>query len=310
MRVSRRVADALFEGSRESAAHGGAPVRALVVADHAQSAVAMLEHTVARLFLRALQFVLGGVLFGIVFFPLRGRGSALELASAAVLLALALGALARRDALLAVLRRRPALTLLFPLPALLAVTLDGGFNSVWTPLVAITVGVPATLGLPWLSCSCALVAASGQATAAWINRADKRTAQLVETALFNAVGTIAVGVGIALSVATMGVFLQRRPEILARLRADGLSLPPAPPAGRPAAPEPLQLPPPRRTALTAAELRVVALLADGRAPKQISGDLGIAISTVRSHLKAAKRKTGTRTLTELVGLVVTQDGQL
>ncbi len=269
----------------------------------------MLEYTVARLFLRALQFVLAGVLFGIAFFPVRGRGSALEVATAALLLALALCALARRDALLAVLRRLPSLTLLFPLPALLAVTLDGGFDSVWTPLVAITVGVPATLGLPWLSCGCALVAASGQATAAWINRADKRTPQLVETALFNAVGTIAVGVGIALSVATMGVFLQRRPQILARLREDGLTLTGAPTAGAPM-PEPLQLPPPPRTALTAGELRVVALLADGRAPKQISGDLGIAISTVRSHLKAAKRKTGTRTLTELVGLFVTQDGQL
>jgi hypothetical protein len=31
---------------------------------------------------------------------------------------------------------------------------------------------------------------------------------------------------------------------------------------------------------------------------------------VRSHLKAAKRKTATRTLTELVGLFVSQDGQL
>ena len=123
-------------------------------------------------------------------------------------------------------------------------------------------------------------------------------------------GTIAVGVGIALSVATMGVFLQRRPQVLARLRNDGPALAPGPPAGSPPMPEPLQLPPPRRTALTAGELRVVALLADGRAPKQISGDLGIAISTVRSHLKAAKRKTGTRTLTELVGLFVTQDGQL
>jgi DNA-binding CsgD family transcriptional regulator len=304
------VADPLFVGSRESAAHGEAVARALAVADRPSSAAAMLEDTVARLFLRALQFVLGGVLFGVAFFPARGRGSALELATAAVLLALALCALARRGALLAVLRRRPSLTLLFPLPALLAVTLDGGFDSVWTPLVAITVGVPATLGLPWLSCGCALVAASGQATAAWINRADKRTPQLVETALFNAVGTIAVGVGIALSVATMGVFLQRRPEILARLREDGPSLTPAPPAGHPAAPEPPQLPPPRRTALTAAELRVVALLADGQAPKEISGDLGIAISTVRSHLKAAKRKAGARTLTELVGLFVTQDGQL
>lgn len=267
----------------------------------------MLEQLVERLFLRALQLVLAGVLFGIAFFPVRGRGEPLELATAAVLLALAVAALRRRRALLAALRRWPAATVLFPLPAVLAVTLDGGFDSVWTPLVAITVGVPATLGLPWLSLGCALLAAAGQAAAAWLNRADKTAAQLTETALFNAVGTIAVGVGIALSVATMAVFLRRRPQILVRLRENA-----SPPmAAVAAARDPPSEPAPAgRTPLTPAELRVVALLANGRAPKQICGDLGIALSTVRSHLKAAKRKTRTRTLTELVGLFVTHDGAL
>jgi len=43
---------------------------------------------------------------------------------------------------------------------LLAVTIDGGSDSVWTPLLAITVAVPATLGLPWRSLGCALNAAT------------------------------------------------------------------------------------------------------------------------------------------------------
>lgn len=271
----------------------------------------MLGQLVDRLFLRALQILLAGVLFGIAFFPVRGRGAPLDVATAAVLLGLAVAALRRRRALLAALRRHPGATLLFPLPALLAVTLDGGFDSVWTPVVAITVGVPATLGLPWLSCGCAVLAASGQAAAAWLNRADKRPEQLVETALFNAVGTIAVGVGIALSVATMAGFLRRRAEILVALRNRGAAGPAPPASAMPQEPaEQPRLPPPRRTPLTPAELRVVALLAAGRAPKQISADLGVAVSTVRSHLKAAKRKTQTRTLTELVGLFVTEDGAL
>jgi len=132
----------------------------------------MFEQLVDRLFLRALQFMLGGVAFGVAFFPVRGRGSAADIATAGVLLALASGALVKRRALLAMLARRPVYTLLFPLPAVFAVAVDGGFDSVWTPLVAITVGVPATLGLPWLSLGCASIAAVGQAAAAWINRGD------------------------------------------------------------------------------------------------------------------------------------------
>lgn len=268
-----------------------------------------LERLVDRLFLRALQFVLGGVLFGIAFFPVRGRGSALALATATTLLALAASALVWRRPLLELLRGHPSVMLLFPLPALVAVTLDGGFDSVWTPLVAITVGVPATLGLPWLSLGCALVAATGQAAAAWINRGYTRSDQLVETALFNAVGTVATGVAIALSVTTLAVFLHRRPQLLWRLREDDLLLRSPPEPGDQESAR-RQLAPARRTALSAAELQVVTLLAAGRAPKQAAFDLDIAVSTVRSHLKAAKRKTHARTLTELVGLFVMEDGRL
>ena len=282
--------------------------RAAVAAVEVQTPGEMIEQLVDRLFLRALQFLLGGVVFGIVFFPIRGRGSPLEIATAAVLLGLAGGALNRRRSLLELLRRYPAATLLFPLPALVAVTLDGGFDSVWTPLVAITVGVPATLGLPWLSLGCALHTASGQAAAAWINRSHTRSDELVETALFNALGTVAVGVGIALSVATLALLLQRRPQILAELRNRELLLDAAPDPGhdnRPAA-----LPPAPRTPLSPAELDVVSRLAAARVPKQVAADLGLGISTVRSHIKAAKRKTHARTLTELVGLYVMEDGRL
>ena len=115
----------------------------------AESAAAMIEQLIDRLLLRALQFTLGGVLLAIAFLPLRERGSALELATAAILLSLTNSALVWRHPLLGLLRRRPATTFLFPVPVLLAVTIDGGRESVWTPLVAITVAVPATLGLPW-----------------------------------------------------------------------------------------------------------------------------------------------------------------
>jgi DNA-binding CsgD family transcriptional regulator len=54
--------------------------------------------------------------------------------------------------------------------------------------------------------------------------------------------------------------------------------------------------------LTDAEKAVVALLADGHRPKQIALMRGIAISTVRSQIKAAKRKTGARTIDELIAV--------
>jgi len=60
--------------------------------------------------------------------------------------------------------------------------------------------------------------------------------------------------------------------------------------------------------LTAAERRILALLADGLAPKQAAHRLGVALPTVRSHISAAKRKTGARTLEQLVGLYSEANG--
>jgi DNA-binding CsgD family transcriptional regulator len=55
-------------------------------------------------------------------------------------------------------------------------------------------------------------------------------------------------------------------------------------------------------ALSVAERDVLALLAQGRAPKQAAYERGTTIATVRSQIAAAKRKTGARTLGQLVAL--------
>lgn len=52
--------------------------------------------------------------------------------------------------------------------------------------------------------------------------------------------------------------------------------------------------------LTKSERRVLELLACGLAPKQAAWELGVSIATVRSHIASAKRKTGARTLVQLV----------
>lgn len=59
--------------------------------------------------------------------------------------------------------------------------------------------------------------------------------------------------------------------------------------------------------LTSRERNVLTLLARGRAPKQAARDLCVELSTVRSHIAAAKRKTGARTLEQLVALFVEGD---
>jgi DNA-binding CsgD family transcriptional regulator len=56
------------------------------------------------------------------------------------------------------------------------------------------------------------------------------------------------------------------------------------------------------TRLTRSERRVVAGLAAGFAPKELAGEWGVSLNTVRTHLKNAKRKTGARTLRDLAAM--------
>lgn len=55
-------------------------------------------------------------------------------------------------------------------------------------------------------------------------------------------------------------------------------------------------------ALTATEREVVEALVKGRAAKQVAADRRVSLATIRSHIKHAKRKTGARTLSELVAI--------
>jgi DNA-binding CsgD family transcriptional regulator len=95
------------------------------------------------------------------------------------------------------------------------------------------------------------------------------------------------------------------PESLVAVRHGGRSLTPQlvaaatmTPAGLLARADPVALVVP----LSVAERRVLGLLADGLAPKQAAHHLDLALTTVRSQIASAKRKTGARTLEQLVGL--------
>lgn len=131
------------------------------------------------------------------------------------------------------------------------------------------------------------------------------------TAVTSAVLPIVTGsVGVLLASVTNAVF-SRLTETVHALRCGAEATTPAMTAvlaGQPAVPA---LPAARsqRThavasavQLTNAEREVVALLADGQRPKQIAWLRGVALSTVRSQIKEAKKKTGARTIDELIAV--------
>jgi DNA-binding CsgD family transcriptional regulator len=130
-----------------------------------------------------------------------------------------------------------------------------------------------------------------------------------DSALNNALLPILTGlVGVMLAGVTNRIF-GRLTEILDGLRHGAPATTPAMTAllgGHPIAllaPGPgLTGATPERVPLTAAERDVVALLGDGLRPKQVAHLRGVAISTVRSQIQAAKRKTGARTIEELIAI--------
>jgi DNA-binding CsgD family transcriptional regulator len=80
------------------------------------------------------------------------------------------------------------------------------------------------------------------------------------------------------------------PALAAAVRAEPLALLPRA--------DPVELIAP----LSKAEHNVLALLRDGLLPKQAALELSVTLATVRSHIAAAKRKTGARTIEQLVGI--------
>lgn len=126
--------------------------------------------------------------------------------------------------------------------------------------------------------------------------------------LVNFAGNAVVGV---LMVALLRSFLASAPRRLADVRAGGRSLTPQlalAAAGRTVALLPAADARTLIAALTRGECDVVALLAAGRVPKQAAHDLSIALPTVRSRIASAKRKTGARTLDQLVAMYAGAEG--
>ncbi|MBC7550717.1 MAG: response regulator transcription factor [Cellulomonas sp.] len=69
-------------------------------------------------------------------------------------------------------------------------------------------------------------------------------------------------------------------------------------------PVPVITPVPPHPELTARELGVLKLVADGRSNRKIGEDLGLSALTVKSHLARISRKLGTGDRAELVATVI------
>jgi DNA-binding CsgD family transcriptional regulator len=123
------------------------------------------------------------------------------------------------------------------------------------------------------------------------------TAQLVTFASNGAVGL--------LLIALLRRFLATGPQRLAAVRDGGRSLTPQLALAASARHVALLPSADARTLiapLTYGERDLIALLAAGRVPKQAALDLSIALASVRSRIASAKRKTGARTVEQLVAL--------
>lgn len=200
------------------------------------------------------------------------------------------------------LGRRPSLLVVLAAVGMAPIALDGGLESTLTTqgmwltwVAAATVSAVMTLVMATTMAvsTAAALSAAGTSPHELLSGADRFQATLL---IFNPIVIALVG------LALVGVFrqvLRNADSTLAGVRAGAPATTPALTRLMHRAPQRL-LPAPPPPPLTAAERAVLAMLHDGLTPKQIALQRVTALSTVRSHIKAIKRKTGARNLNDLI----------
>lgn len=209
--------------------------------------------------------------------------------------------LARRGTVAVWLRARPWLVVPVAGVALGAAAIDGLLGSPYVALGMTSIPLAVVVARPRTVWLCVALLVTGHAAILMLEHpfaeltADRGLAGVLGALLgYPFVALVALGL-----VALFGRFVERVERTLDALRHGAPTLTPAlaraiVDAGR----APLALNP-AVTPLTPAERRVVDGLASGRSPKELAHGWGVSIATVRTHIRNAKRKTGTRTLTEL-----------
>jgi DNA-binding CsgD family transcriptional regulator len=236
-----------------------------------------------------------------------GHDAAATVAEGVLLTGLAVGGLVRADLAASLLTPRGRVTILAALFAA-AGAVDPGLQSHYGEVMSAIMFISALVSSPrWVALTLAVavlgyvgdLAVNGHSLDwMFVGAGQSSVATQVADLVLNALAGMAL-------LALLRSFMIRIPATLAAARTDGIAVTPL--LARAVVPTvQAQLPraDPRDVIepLTTAERDVLALLAHGRAPKQAAYERGIAISTVRSHIRAAKRKTGARTLEQLVAL--------
>lgn len=200
--------------------------------------------------------------------------------------------------------RRPAVLVLAGAIGMVPVALGAGLHGTLTTqglwltwVAAVTVGATATMVVAASLSVATLVAlmGAGMSVGALLDGPDRFQATLL---ILNPVCAA------LMALALVGVFrrsLRGAGVALDAIRAGGEASTPAMSRllhGR----IPALLKAPAVESLTDAEREVVGLLREGLAPKQIAQRRASSVATVRTQIKRAKRKTGARTLNDLIRL--------
>ncbi len=240
-------------------------------------------------------------------FALIDGGGLLAGIEGVVLTALAVSGLLR-PATAARLLRPPGRVVIAAALFALAGAFDWGIQSHFSEVAPAIVWIAVIVSSPPWIIACVLVSAAGYLvdlllkghSLAWTLTPTGRELVVNQWADLAANAGAVLVLVVLLRRFTVGV-----PSSLAAARAGGPSITPALAAAVRA--EPVALLPSADAAsliapLTDAEQKVLALLRDGLVPKQAALELSVTVATVRSHIAAAKRKTGARTIEQLVGI--------
>ncbi len=225
----------------------------------------------------------------------------------AVLTVLAVGGLLR-PATAALLLRPPGRVVIAAALFALAGAFDWGIQSHFSEVAPAIVWIAVIVSsAPWIV-ACVLLSAAGYLidlllkghSLAWAVTPTGR-----ELVINQWIDLAANAGAVLVLVMLLRRFIAGVPASLAAARTGGLATTPALAAAVRA--EPVVLLPRADAAsliapLTDAEHKVLALLRNGLVPKQAALELSVTLATVRSHIAAAKRKTGARTIEQLIGI--------
>ena len=215
-------------------------------------------------------------------------------------------ALWQRQALCAALWRRPWLVLVIAAGELVLAAIDGLVRGPYVAFSLTAIGIAVIAARSRTVWLCVALLAFGYLGLALVEHppgellSDGRLAIVLGAA----VGYLAAAVPLMLLRDHFTRITRQSDQILAGVRQGAPAFTPA--LGRAITAVRAALPAPRAS-LTATERNVVEALAAGLAPKQIAREWGLALPTIRTHIKHAKRKTGARTLPQLAAMTARAD---